>query len=285
MNKIYWKKKLWPGEKALISPLNTGFFYGENIFEAVPVYGGRALFLGEHLQRLKRGCDFLRWPFPPEGEFRRAIRLFSTELHPGQNFMIRFNLTQELEGQVNPRFFSRTVPILFATARPLRHDPENPIPVGGKIGVSPWTAADASTAPNRFKISFYLTTRAVFRSHPEWDEVLRLNHLGEVVDGGVSTPLWFDGEALRVPPLKLGGLESVTRGKVMGLCRRLGVKVVEKTWRIKDPFKKGELLFVGSGVGVMSPSHLMGHKINKSRVLAVRLWQRYRQRALQRSSA
>lgn len=280
MTKIYWKGKLRPWRKVSISPVNTGLFFGENIFEAVPVYGGKALFLGDHLKRLKRGCDFLQWPFLPEREFERAIRLFSREGRNETNFMIRFNLVQELDGQVNPRVFLRSLPSLFATIRPLRHHLEDDLPLRGKIGISSWTAADERTIPNRFKISFYLTTRAVFRDHPEWDEVLRLNGRGEVVDGGLSTPLWFHSKKVFVPPLKLGGLESVTRGKIIGLCGRLGIKVVEKTWKVKDFLKKGELFFVGSGVGVMSPTHFRGRRINPNQAMAVRLWRYYRKWAV-----
>ena len=277
MMRIYWKGKLWPEKKVSITPVNTGLFFGENIFEAVPVYSGKALFLREHLLRLKRGCAFLRWPYLPDSEFKRAIFLFSKRGEQGRNFMIRFNLVQELDNQINPRVFLKKTPILFATARPLRHDPGSPTPPGGRIGISPWTAADEKSVPNRFKISFYLTTRSVFRAHPEWDEVLRLNAKGEVVDGGVSTPLWFDGKVVRVPPLRLGGLESVTRGKMMGLCQKLGMRVVEKSWRALDPLKIGELLFVGSGIGVMSPTRLNNRKINTNHDLANLLWQSYRE--------
>ncbi len=283
MTQVYWKGKLWPWRKVSVSPLNSGLFYGENIFEAVPVYGRQALFLGDHLKRLKRGCDFLGWPSLPQAPFARAIQVFSKAMGAEGNFMIRFNLVQELDGQVNPRFFSGRPPTLFATTRPLRHDPREEAPCRGKVGVGSWTAADEKTQPNRFKISFYLTTRAVFRAHPEWDEILRLNRAGEVVDGGLSTPLWFDGKKVLIPPLSLGGLESVTRAKMMGLCGHLGIKVVERSWKVHDLFKKGELVFVGSGVGVMSPSSLLGRKINPANPLAALLWRRYRQWAGQKA--
>jgi branched-chain amino acid aminotransferase len=135
--------------------------------------------------------------------------------------------------------------------------------------------------PNRFKNAAYLTIRAAFREHPEWDEILRLSDKGEVVDGGSSTPFWFDGKKVLVPPLKLGGLESVTRKKIIQLCRNIGVEIVEKAWKPSDVFQNGELFFGGSGVGVMRASHLQNRKINSSSSLSVRIWQHYRKWAIE----
>jgi branched-subunit amino acid aminotransferase/4-amino-4-deoxychorismate lyase len=219
----------------------------------------------------------------PESEFQKAIRLFARDENSGKNFMIRFNLTQEMEGQVNPRLFLKRLPTLFATIRPLRHNPEDQYPIRGKVGISPWTAADNQTVPNWFKHSFYLTTRSVFRDHPDWDEILRLNHAGQVVDGGLSTPLWFNGKHVLAPPLRLGGLASVNREKMIALCRSLGIKVIEKAWKPQDVSRHGELFFVGSGIGVMSPTRLLGRKINKTNLMAVRFWHHYRSWALHKA--
>jgi branched-subunit amino acid aminotransferase/4-amino-4-deoxychorismate lyase len=169
---------------------------------------------------------------------------------------------------------------MFAIIRPLRHDPDNSKPPQGEVGISPWLAADRDTLPNHFKNSFYLTTRAVFRKYPEWDDVLRLNHNGQVVDGGSSTPLWYDGKILCAPPLALGGLESITRKKIIQICRRLKIKAIEKAWKPKDAVEKGELLLVGSGVGVMSVFRLQGRKLKTSGVLASKLWDYYRKKVL-----
>jgi branched-subunit amino acid aminotransferase/4-amino-4-deoxychorismate lyase len=283
--KVFWRGELLPWDRARISPMNTGLFFGESLFESIPVYGHSPLFLPDHLDRLKKGCDFLDWPLPPAGLFRRAIGLFAKEWSKAPGFLARFQLVQETGPKDGPRTFSRRPPVLFATSRPLRHDPRSPLPPVGKVGVSHWRAAHSGMNPNGFKLPAYLTIRDTFRKNPGWDEMLRVNDGGYVVDGGGATPLWFDGERVLSPPLSLGGLESVTRKKMIRLARSLGLAVAEKAWKPSWTLQKGELFFVGSGVGLMRVSRLGGKRPANRGALGLRLWQYYRNWALGKLSA
>ena len=284
MIQVYWKGKLRKPKEVVISPVNTGLFYGESLFESIPVYCGGPLYLQEHIKRLKKGCRFLGWPSLPESEFRKAVRLFTRYLGPRSNFLIRFNLVQDLKESTNPRHFSSDQPSLFGVARPLRHDPQHVEPLNGRVGTSPWLASNKFHFPNHFKAAVYLTTRQVFRKHPRWDDVLRLNERGYVVDGGSSTPLWFDGKKVCAPPLSLGGLESVTRGRILAMARKIKVRVVEKAWKPAEVLKRGELFLVGSGVGVMAVSHLQSRKLKACGVVSKKLWQCYRDQALKQAN-
>jgi branched-subunit amino acid aminotransferase/4-amino-4-deoxychorismate lyase len=278
MIRVYWKNKIQDASKVRISPVNTGLLYGESLFESIPVYHGVAFGFKEHLERLKKGCVFLKWPMPKVVEFQKGIRLFHREL--GGDFLVRFNLTQEIHKTAGPKDFFTHAPVLYATARLLRHDPQDPKPLFGKVGISPWQASTREVFPNHFKAAVYMTTRKVFRDHPEWADVLRLDDKGFVVDGGSSTPFWFDGHKICAPPLSLGGLESVTRIKVLNICRQIGVLVVEKPWKPEDAVKKGEVFMAGSGVGVMGVSHINNLKLKNSGAMTDLLWQRYRTEVL-----
>ena len=275
MNEIYHQGRLKPPGKALISPLDTGLLFGESLFETFPVYGGKPLFFKDHVERLRRGCRLLHWPYLPTSEFKKAIGLFTKKYPKTHSFMVRFNLTQELVPPAGPRTFTFRRPVTFATARPLRHDIQAPQPPSGKAGISPWKTPHWRMFPTRFKTASYLTTRLTFREHPDWDEILKLNDRGQVVDGGGATPFWYDGKSLWVPPLNLGGLESVTRKKVISLCRRLGLKVVERPWKPAQVSRKGELFLAGSGVALLRVTHLQGRPLKPALGLTSRLWRHY----------
>ena len=274
MIRVYWKNKIQDAKNVRISPVNTGILYGESLFESMAVYQGIAFGFQEHMQRLQKGCDFLKWPMPAIAQFQRGIRLFDRELK--KNFMIRFNLIQELHEAAGPRDFFTHAPILYATARTLRHNPNDPAPHRGKVGISPWQASGQKVFPNHFKTASYLTTRMAFREHPQWQDVLRLDAKGFVVDGGSSTPLWFDGHKICFPPLSLGGLESVTRYKVLALCGQNAIPVAQKAWKPEEAIKKGEVLMVGSGVGVMGVSAINEKPLKKSQGMTELLWEAYR---------
>lgn len=274
--------RLVPLQQARLSPLNTALLYGESLFEAVPVYHGRPLFFRDHFERLEKGCRFLGWPVPARKLFEKAIRLYAART-PG-HFIIRFSLAQELDPPAGPRQFSKKLPRLFAMIRPLRHRPEDFNPPSGRAGIGTSSVPGPSAVPGEFKWIFYMMVRRDFRLHPEWDEMLRLNEKGFVVDGGSASPLWAAEGTVYAPPLRHGGLESVTRGKIFGLCRSLRIPVVEKAWRPSDVLKRGELFFAGSGVGILTISHLMGKPLGRSTPLTLRLWQHYRDFALQKAS-
>jgi len=281
---IFLDSRLIPASQAKLSAFNTAFLYGECLLEAIPVYNGRPLFLDDHLDRLKKGCRFLGWPFPARNRFQRAIRLFARHPQGPDHFIIRFGLVQEMDPPASPRQFPQKSPRLLAMIRPLRHRPEDPSPPSGRAGISVSKVPGPSAVPGQFKWIFYMMVRRDFRLHPEWDEMLRLNEKGFVVDGGSSAPLWAVNGKVYTPPLGEGGLESVTRRKILKLCRSLQIPVVQKSWKPSDVLKKGELLFVGSGIGILTVTHLMGKRLQRATPLALRLWQNYRALVLGKTS-
>jgi branched-subunit amino acid aminotransferase/4-amino-4-deoxychorismate lyase len=275
---LFIEGRLRPADQVKVSPLNGNALFGEGLFESLPVYAGRALFLKDHLERLEKGCRFLGWPLPSVALFEKAIRLFYS-VHPF-DFVIRFNLSQEFKMPVHPRSRGEKAPKLWAFIRPLTHGARDFWPLLGEVGVSPWTVPDATSVPNQFKWAFYMMTRQAYRKNSKWREMVRVNGQGYAVDGAGSSVLWFDGQKVQVPPRAWVGLEGVTQKKVTVLCRQLGIKVIEKAWRPDWVVNRGELIFAGSGVGVMGAKRLQGKTLKSSHSLALRLWQHYRQWAL-----
>ena len=273
-NLVFIDDHLTPASKTGLSPLNSALFFGESLLEAIPVYHGRPLFIHEHWERLKKGCGFLGWQVLPLRTLQNAIRLFANQ-EPG-HFLARFSLVQEVEPPASPRVYSRKTPRLLGLIRPLRHRPEDFHPPRGRVGVGSWTVTGPSSAPGQFKWIFYMMIRREFRLHPQWDEMFRLDEKGFVADGGSASPFWFAGGRLHAPSLEKGGLESVTRGKILQLCRSLGVKTTGKAWKPSEALGRGELFFAGSGVGIMGVSHLGGKPLNRPAPLTSRLWQHYR---------
>lgn len=282
---IYLDGKWMPLSRARISPLNSAFLYGESLLEAIPVYQGRPLFFQDHVQRIQKGCVFLGWPKISRKELERAIRSFVAVPGASRDYLLRVGLVQEIDPPAQPRAFSTKPPRFLALARPLRHDLLQAKPSEGKVGISSWKVPAEDAFPGSFKWIFYMMIRREFRLHPQWDEMLRLNALGFVVDGGSSSPLWAHSGKIYAPPLGLGGLEGVTRKWVLRLSKKMGLKVVEKFWKPRDVFERGELFFVGSGVGVFRATHLQGRKLDRPTPVTLELWNCFREWALHHSAS
>jgi D-alanine transaminase len=272
----------WTREgRARIPAQNSGLLYGESVFEAIPLYGGKPLFWDDHLRRLGRGCAFLGWAPPTEGVLRRAAREAWRRWRGGDRGILRLNVVAPLRPRDTPARPAVGRPCVLAVLRPLRHDPSEPDPRGLEVGVSSWKVPGPEAYPFGFKTAFYLTVRRELKRHPAWQEMLRLGPSGAVVDGAFSAPLLLGPGWVAAPPEGSGGLQSVTRHRVLALCRRWGWRVRASAWGPAEVLRRGrELVFVGSGVGVAHARRLSGRDLGRPGPGVRRLWDAYRTWAL-----
>jgi branched-subunit amino acid aminotransferase/4-amino-4-deoxychorismate lyase len=275
----------WVTKKdARMGAYHSGLLYGEAVFESIPLYGGQALFLDDHLRRLTRGCRFLGWEGPSRERVGRVLSGLAREWGKTRDLMARLTMYQPIDPSAPPRQRGSR-PVLLGTARALRHDPLEVLPRSGKVGVARWRLPGREAYPYGFKTAFYLTALAELRAHPTWDEMLRLDREGCVVDGAWSSPLWVLGRKVMSTPPGAAGLESVTRKRVLGLCRRLGFDIQFRPWKPGEVRRRGgELLFVGSGVGVWSAASMPGRRWKGIGPAARLLWAHYREWARQTAS-
>jgi len=270
------------GKRANLPALNTGLMYGESVFEAIPFFRGRPLFWRDHVARLAKGCAFLGWKAPSDGLLRRVVREgFRKGVWDGTG-IFRAAWVCPLGPRDVPSRPDPGRPLLLASFRPLRHDPTSPRPPLLSVGVSRWRVPSPGQYPSAFKTAFYLTVRREFRQHPAWDEMLRLDAEGRVVDGASSAPLVLTRGEVWAPPDGSGGLEGVTRRRVLSLCASMGWKVRRRAWTIRDASRSGnELVFVGSGLGVAAVRRLPGRVLKAPGKGALRLWDAYRKTILE----
>ena len=263
-------------DRAVISPFNSAALYGETVFEAVPLYGGKPLFFEDHLKRMSRGCRFLGWRSPSQKEVMGILNRFAVQWGGKGNFLVRLGLVQEMGPKAGPKSFNGQRPVLFANTRPLRHDPSAVVPACGNVGVAHWRLPSPFSYPFGFKTAFYLTARREMLKHPGWDEMLRLSAEGDVADGFSSTPILIQGKRIFASPVESGGLKSVTQEHVLQHCRKRGFQIARKGWRPADIFRrKSELIFVGSGVGIFAAKSLQGKFLLAPGPVTVDLWNEY----------
>ena len=68
MQTVYLNGKFLPADQACIPVLDRGFIFGDGVYEVIPVYGGKAFRLDEHLKRLQNSLDAMRIPNPLSNE-------------------------------------------------------------------------------------------------------------------------------------------------------------------------------------------------------------------------
>ena len=60
MSTVYLNGQYLPDDRALISPLDRGFTYGDGVYEVICAYNGKIFLLAEHFSRLASSCAKMR---------------------------------------------------------------------------------------------------------------------------------------------------------------------------------------------------------------------------------
>jgi D-alanine transaminase len=119
----YLNGEYQPLREARISPMDRGFLFGDGIYEAMPVYGGRIFRFDAHMERLEHGLSVLRIESPlTRAEWLGVAReLVSRGSAPNQ--LVYLQVTRG----VAPRAHAMPTdiePTVFAYASPLSGVPE-----------------------------------------------------------------------------------------------------------------------------------------------------------------
>ena len=215
-----------PEEKALVSVFDRSFLYGDGLFEGVRVHAGKPFRWERHMERLRRGAEFLRLRLPFA---REQMRQFAGQLI-AENRMPESLLRLHLSRGVGLRGYSpkgADSPSLVMSLHPApMPDPRHPqqwhlttssfrLPAGEPL-------ANFKTANKLAQI----LARAEAESRGGM-EALLCNTDGEIVEGASSNLFWIDRETICTPPLASGILSGVTRAVVLELCDHLGLPTRE----------------------------------------------------------
>lgn len=66
MAKVYLNNNLIEQDKAMISPMDRGFLFGDGIYEVIPCYDGKPVGLDLHLARMNRGLSEIQLNYKAE---------------------------------------------------------------------------------------------------------------------------------------------------------------------------------------------------------------------------
>lgn len=172
--------------------------HGAGLFETIRIRHGRALRLEAHLARLAHGAAFLGLEPPPETD---AVEAFLDQgaccARLASGVLRLFAVDESLIVFVAP----------WTPSRPARTD----------IGLSQRGARRSTNPLNRFKTMAYLENLLLMREAEDRAlfEVIALNELGHLTDGGRTNLFLVSGDHLLTPSLADGALPGIARGVLL----------------------------------------------------------------------
>jgi D-alanine transaminase len=262
---VFLNGEYLPRSRALISPDDRGFLFGDGLYEVTPAYGGSFFRLDRHLARMRRGAEAVRLGLPePEG---------LVELHEG--LLARNGLTDEPVSIVYLQVTRGTAPrthtfpdpparpTVWAWAKAFRRPAPEVWEAGfGAVTVPDqrWGRADLKT----IQLLPLVMAQQVARDAGETDAILVRD--GLALEGAHNNLFFVFGDTLVTHPASNQILPGITRGVVLELAREEGIPVEERPVPVRELARADELFFTGTTTEVRPTVRVDGRPVGEGKV-------------------
>jgi aminodeoxychorismate lyase len=224
---VFLNGQFVPEAQATVSVFDRSFLYGDGLFETMRVTKGKPFRWWEHMERLRKGGDFLgiKIPFACKSLEKYAAELIAKNQMPEALLRLTVSRGVGLRGY-SPKGADK--PMLVMTLHPFPGAP-GAEPVGWKLHTASFRL------PAGEKLAHFKTANklAQIMARAEADaagaeEAVLCNTDGFVVEGASSNLFWVEGDTICTPPLASGILAGVTRAVTLELCGKLGLAHAER---------------------------------------------------------
>jgi D-alanine transaminase len=271
MSTVYLNGQYLPDDRALISPLDRGFTYGDGVYEVIRAYNGKIFLLAEHFSRLASSCAKLRIGAHLTPLEAVPARLLAENGLTG-DALIYLQITRGAAPRSHLFPPPETRPTVFAMAWAFKPNPALADP-GASTVLEPdvrWSRCDikvTSLIPNSF---------AAQRARDLGAHEGLFVRDGVVLEGSLSNFFAVcDGE-VRTAPLSNYILPGITRAVVLDLCREHRIPCRETPVFATELADADELFLTSTVYDVVPIDCVDGRKLPAERPVTRRLAQLFR---------
>ena len=271
MTTVYLNGQYLPQDKALISPLDRGFTYGDGVYEIIRAYHGKIFLLEEHFARLASSCAKARIGAQLRPLEAVCEKLLETNGLTGDAlFYVQITRGTAPRSHVFPP--ADTKPTVFAMAWAFTKNPAFDGP--GAIAILEpdvrWSRCDIKVT------SLMPNSMAAQRAKELGAHEGLFVRDGVVQEGSLSNFFAvFDGE-VRTAPLSNYILPGITRAVVLDLCREHGIPCRETPVFATELAEADELFLTSTPYDVVGIDCLDGRKLPAERPVTRRLAELFR---------
>jgi len=240
-------------EEAKISVFDRGFLYGDSVYETIGTAYGRLFAAKDHLDRLERSAMRIGLSVPPRATVERAIA-DTVEAAGNPESRVRVILTRGSgKLDLDPAAVDDTqlVVLVFPLGPPSAEQYEK----GVSVAVVSITRNSPSAIDPAVKSGNYLNNILALgeaRRRTGAYEAILCGADGSVAEGSTSNLFTVVHGEVRTPPLEVGILDGITRAKVLDLCRKDGIKLVEMRM-FPDELRAADEAFITSATRGVLP--------------------------------
>jgi len=244
-----------PEAEATVSVFDRSFRYGDGLFETLRVYGGTPYALEQHVDRLLRGCEFLRITMPYNLSELKALAQELIRRNQMPESILRLQLSRGA-GRRGYAPHGDESPLLVMTL--------SDAPVVDKSNPARWRLITSSLRlPMRDPLSAFKTCSKLVHvlasdeaQRRNAQDALLLNTDEDAAETTSANLFWIKNGNFCTPPLTSGALPGVTRALVISLCLQLGVGYCECRVTPKDLLRADGVFLTQSVREIVEVTHL-----------------------------
>jgi branched-chain amino acid aminotransferase len=254
---VYLNGKIISAKEAFISVFDHGFLYGDGIYETMRVYDGVIFMLDEHLRRLYRSASMIGLIIPPEIDILK-IALYETLIANSlKNAYVRLTVSRG-QGSIGLDPELCLEPTIVIISQETKDYPRGFYENGINL-IIPETRRNSKEAINpRIKSLNFLNNILAKIEAKKKDayEAIMLNVYGKLTEGTISNVFFYKDGILCTPSVDCGILDGITRGIVIDLALKEGLKVKEGEFVKEDILSAVEVFITNTSLEVMPVSKI-----------------------------
>lgn len=237
---------------AKISVFDHGLLYGDGVFEGIRLYGGCVFKLDEHLDRLEKSAKAILLNLPWSRKEISDIVCEACRVNGLSDGYIRLIVTRGV-GTLGLSHKNCKDPQLIVIADKISLYPQEFYDNGLKIITSPTRRINSAALPPMVKSLNYLNNIMAKADAMQAGclEAIMLNDQGYVAECTGDNIFIRHGDQWLTPPYHAGALKGITRGAVLEIMDKIGMKVSEANITRYEVWTADEMFLTGTAAEII----------------------------------
>lgn len=219
MKKVFLNQQFVSQDKALISPMDRGFLFGDGIYEVIPCYFGKPIGLRLHLQRMNSGLNEIGIPYVAEYEQWQSIIATLINQFNNDAVGIYIHVSRGTDNKRSHAYPDDITPTVFAYGFEI--SPSQTLDRKKAIGFEVVTIEDLRWQRCHIKSTSLLGNVMHFQQGQEAqsDEVILYNDRGNITEAATCNVFIVKNNTIMTPMLDHQLLPGVTRKILLDALR------------------------------------------------------------------
>lgn len=250
---VYLNGEYLPLSQAKVPVLDRGFLFGDGVYEVIPVYGGKAFRLEEHLRRLEQSLAGIEMSDPLSSAAWAAI--FDRLIIGPEDQQIYLQITRGVAPKRDHAIPAGIAPTVFVMCAPIA-----PIPLAGIKAI---TVTDIRWDRCNIKAITLLANVLLRQEAVEKgaSEAILVRE-GSVLEGAASNILIVKNGVIITPPKGDTILPGITRDLVLELAKNQGLPTEERHISLGELRDADEIWMTSSTREILAVIELDGEPIS-----------------------